>query len=344
MENSIFAVGSFSKSSLPTTEVIFRNIHAMSRDLISELNKRHKQHTKKPVGPSAQFKFPSIDFQFHVQRVGLLLQVMHGTWFSWDVHNTLGFLKCSSPSDRGLRLTYGVRLSGQRIEITSHSAHDASEERTISLGLPAFEAAGNCDGGRVQSHAIIDKFYIHLKPKYMDDILVVQHNLGTHFYDVLDLVSQNRPKRSPASPNNGFQIQYDVAFMLRGFRVDIDGPSVVLDLTSAEMTGTARNEPNLLWNFTVTSLALGLSHRSIQKRVASEFDRRFRTAYMVLDMKARSLSSSVSRNNAPTRHVLQLQISRMHAIMSPNSIGELGDLIDHIQASISILFLPVILI
>ncbi|GJJ06705.1 hypothetical protein Clacol_000901 [Clathrus columnatus] len=273
-------------------------VHAMSRDLVSELNKRHKQHVNKPKGTIKQFMTPTIDFQFYVRRVGLLLQVMHGTWFSWDVNNTLGFLKCSPVSNQ-CRLTYGVRLSDQRIKITSHSAYDISGDRVISFRLPAFEAAGNYEGGRVRSHAIIDKFSIHLKPQYMDDILVVQHNLGTHFYDVLDLISKNRNKRSPTRSNKaGFDIRYDVAFMLRGFRIDIDGPTTVLDLTWAEMTGTAKNEPNLIWNFAVASLALGLSHHSTEKRVASDFDRRFRTAYMVLDMKARSLSSPGLRGNA----------------------------------------------
>lgn len=309
----------------------------MSRDLVSELNKRHNQHTVQTAGTSARFKFLAVDFQFRVNRVGLLLQVMHGTWFSWDVNNVLGFLKSSSPSDQKLHFTYGVQLSDQKIKIVSHSSRDTSADRTINFGLPAFKAAGNYKEGHIGSHAIIDKFSIHLKPEYMDDILVVQHNLGTHFYDVLDLISQNRVKRSPISraKKSRFQLKYDIAFMLRGFSIDIDGPSSVLDLTSGKMTGTARNEPNLVWNFSVANLALGLS-RSIGKRMSKEFDRRFRTAYMVLNMKARSSSASGLPYGAqgPGRHILQLQISRMHAVMSPNSIGELGDLIDHIQVRV----------
>lgn len=314
----------------------------MSRDLVSELNKRRDQ----TAGTSARFKFPAVDFQFRVKRVGLLLQVMHGTWFSWDVNNILGFLKSSSPSDENLHFTYGVQLSDQKIKIVSHSSRDISADRTINFGLPAFEAAGNCKEGHIGSHAILDKFSIHLKPEYMDDILVVQHNLGTHFYDVLDLVSQNRVKRSPFSraKKSRFQLKYDIAFMLRGFSIDIDGPSSVLDLTSGTMTGTARNEPNLVWNFSVANLALGLSHlsRSIGKRMSKEFDRRFRTAYMVLNMKARYSSASPglpygSVQGPSGRKVLQLQISRMHAVMSPNSIGELGDLIDHIQVRMSLI-------
>jgi len=129
-------------------------------------------------------------------------------------------------------------------------------------------------------------------------------------------------------------IKYDVAFMLRGFRVGIEGPTTTLDLTSAQMTGTAKNQIGLAWDFAVSNLALALSHHSTNLRPHSGFDRKLRSAYMVLDLKASSspaISSPATSPGAMASQVLRLRVSRMHAVMSPNSIGELGDLIDHVQ-------------
>jgi hypothetical protein len=165
----------------------------------------------------------------------------------------------------------------------------------------------------------------------MDDILVVQHNLGTHFYDVLDLISENRNRRAvpKAITKVPEPFKYDVAFMLTGFRIGIEGPTSTLDLTSAEMTGTAKNDVNFVWDFSVSNLALALNYHSAGISSHPEFNRSLRSAYMVLDVKTSS-SSAVTRTDVPL-DLLHLQVSRMHAIMSPNSVGELGDLIDHVQ-------------
>lgn len=258
----------------------------------------------------------------------MALQVMHGTWFSWDVHDIVGFLRSVGTHTRNPNFAFGVQLASQTIQIGGQPNETSQAGKAIKLLLPAFRVSGNYDGSKLRSHAIIKTFSLPLKPNYMDDILVVQQNLGTHFYDVLDLIAESRKRRpSPKRPST-LSIKYDVAFMLQGFSIRIEAPTTTLALTSKQVTGTSRNENGSAWDFAVFDLALALSHHSTETRPSSGFDRSLRSAYMVLDVKA---SSFPSPSGIRPSRILRLQISRMHAVMSPNSIGELGDLVDHVQ-------------
>ncbi|KAF8577934.1 hypothetical protein K439DRAFT_1363574, partial [Ramaria rubella] len=310
------------------------NIHAMAQDLFAELDKRHRaQPSKTPIQMPKRNLYTIFEFQAAVKRVGMSLQVMHGTWFSWDVQNIVFYLRSAAADRRSPRFTFGVQLASQIIRIGGQPYEGMVEAaKTIKLALPSFRTSGRYDGNQLRSHAILDHFSLTLKPKYMDDILAVQQNLGTHFYDMLDLIAESRKNRSAPKQagTSNFSIKYDVAFMLEGFRVGIEGPTTTLALTSSQMTGTAKNEEGLAWDFDVSNLALALSHHSLDLRSRSGFDRNLRSAYMVLDVKASS--SPVISPGSKLSQALRCKVGRMHAVMSPNSIGELGDLIDHVQA------------
>lgn len=310
----------------------------MTTELFSELEKRQKMQSLSHRAQAARrASFPIMEFQTSVKRVGVSLQVMHGTWFSWDVHDIVGFLRSVVTNARTPRFAFGVQLASQLIRIVAQPGETTEKTaKDIKLPLPAFRASGNYDGFQLRSHAIIDYISLPLKPNYMDDILVVQQNLGTHFYDVLDLISEGRKHRPSPRKTADFSIRYNVAFMLQGFRIGIEAPTTTLALTSGQMTGTSRNENGSAWEFAVFNLALALSHHSTDTWPRSGFDRSLRSAYMVLDVKASGLPASASE--ARVSSVLRLQVSQMHAVMFPNSIGELGDLIDHVQVCEGISF------
>lgn len=307
----------------------------MTHDLVLEINKRKKRSLPRPGSPiNRRALSPILDFHVVTKRIGLLLQVMHGTWLAWDVHEAMVYSRKFPGNLRYPGFTFGVQHAGQLIEIGGRSdIPDAARKKSLKIALPAFRASATYDGVQLKSHAVIDQFSVTIKPSYIDDILAVQQNLGTHFDDLLDLIAQNRKKRSPskAPEKSPLSIKYDLAFMLRGFRIGIAGPATRLDLTSTEMTGTARKDTGFAWNFAVSNLALALSHRLVDTRPHRDFDRKLRSAYMVLDVKANSYPNSSASPNEHDLQVLHLLVGRMHAVMSPNSIGELGDLIDHIQ-------------
>ena len=303
----------------------------MIKELFAELERRQKvQPPTHKAQAARRTPFPIIEFQTLVKRVGMSLQVMHGTWFSWDVHDIVGFQRSVAANTRIPRFAFGVQLASQLIRIGAQPGETMGKTaKIIKLPLPAFRASGNYDGSQLRSHAIIDYVSLPLKPNYMDDILVVQQNLGTHFYDVLDLISEGRKNRSSPKKPSTLSIRYNVAFMLQGFRIGIEAPTTTLTLTSGQMTGTSRNENDSAWDFAVSNLALALSHHSTDTWPRAGFDRSLRSAYMVLDVKASGLPSTSTGERVS--RVLRLQVSRMHAVTFPNSIGELGDLIDHVQ-------------
>jgi hypothetical protein len=315
----------------------------MTHDLISEVNTRNKSSNRRPMSPNSRPSlYPVIDFHVAIKRAGLLLQVMHGTWLAWDIHDVIIYSRRLSGNIRYPGFTFGVQQSGQWIQLGERSSvADGGQRKAIKVALPAFRASGTYDGVQLKSYAVIDQFSVTIKPTYVDDILAVQQNLGSHFDDLLDLIAQNRAKRLNPRKADGsrMSLKYDVAFMLRGFRVGIAGPTTRLDLTSVEVTGTARNDAGLAWNFTVSNLALALSHRLVDTRPRREFDRSLRSAYMVLDVKGSSHSRFSKSADEKSLQDLHLQMGRMHAVMSPNSIGELGDLIDHIQVRFQIFYL-----
>jgi len=310
----------------------------MTQELLVELDKsKVADAPKSPISNKARSPLSVLDIQISTKQVGLLLQVMHGTWFSWDVYDVLTYVRKSSGSLRFPGFLFGVQLASQTIEIGERFNLPDSPGKSIKLHLPAFRTSGTFDGMQLKSHAVLESFSLPLKPNYVDDILAVQQNLGTHFYEFLDLVTKNRGKRISATKNVErlpVAFKYDVAFMLRGFSVSLAGPTSILDLMSEKMIGTAKNDVGLSWNFGVSELALALSHQMSMKRPQHEFDRNLRSAYMVLDVRASSLPlHAKSLSTEGHEELLHLQMNKMHAVMSPNSVGELGDLIDHIKVN-----------
>ena len=71
-------------------------------------------------------------------------------------------------------------------------------------------------------------------------------------------------------------------------------------------------------------LSLSLSPVLVDKRPSELKDLDIRSAFVSIDLNAEL-----------SEETLSLMISKLHAVMSPSSLGELGDLIDYVQVSIS---------
>lgn len=87
----------------------------------------------------------------------------------------------------------------------------------------------------------------------------------------------------------------------------------------------------ILWNARCSSISLSLAHHSSHV-AASEFDRKFRSAYMDVEFELNNATTSPS-SDADDAH-FNLKIIRIHAVMQPAAIGELGDLVDYVQVRI----------
>jgi hypothetical protein len=259
---------------------------------------------------------------------------MHGTWLSWDLLNCVAFVR-NKPTNRG-QLSCGLQLASQIIRLSTKLNPQEAAESAVKIALPSFRASGDYGNSRAVASVIVDLFTLTLKPHYMDDILVVQQKFGSDFNDLVDLFGANRSRPSSAvlakPPRPLHPFRYDVSVQLQGFTIGIEGPTSIQYLESSVVQASFRNSDStnlLLWEVTVVNLALSLAHRSLN--ISTNFDRASRIAYTVLDL---SVDNKAVSTQGGEEH-LNIRVSKVHAMMMPAAIGELGDLIDHVQVRLS---------
>ncbi|OBZ68137.1 hypothetical protein A0H81_11867 [Grifola frondosa] len=89
-----------------------------------------------------------------------------------------------------------------------------------------------------------------------------------------------------------------------------------------------RKQYRSVWQVKLSDLALSLASRS---GLHKTFDRDRRSAFVTMDFEA-----SMGRQATGSGQQLQVSIAKVHAVMQPSSIGELGDFVDHLQAEVLI--------
>lgn len=275
--------------------------------------------------------------QLSVKLSEVTLQVMHGTWIAWRLYDSVLFVKDSDASVSAL--DFGVDLTSQMIEISSnlHEGKDGQSQPSIRLPLPHFTLSGRYSLRCVQASAAIGYFAVSLKPQYVDDILAVQQKFGSDFVDILQLFAENRTS-SASKLEKPDEVKSSLALKatakLEGFAIALEGPSSTQYLNCAVIEGHVSKEtgPDVLWDARCSSISLSLAHHSTLP--ASSFDRKIRSAYMDIEFDVNN--TRPAKFLAEDQH-FNLRIIRIHAVMQPASIGELGDLVDYVQVSNSIL-------
>ncbi|KIO30014.1 hypothetical protein M407DRAFT_5858 [Tulasnella calospora MUT 4182] len=161
----------------------------MVRDLFAELER------PPPARIQLQTSTPSKKHTYKVdvslKRAQILLQVMHGTWLSWEISDT--FAQSQGQHSEFLSLTFAVDLASQVIDIISQQT-DTSPESAIRLPLPRFGASGNFSPRQLMSSVVLGRFDVKIKPQYVDDILAIQQKFGSDFAELLDLYTQKRER------------------------------------------------------------------------------------------------------------------------------------------------------
>jgi hypothetical protein len=84
------------------------------------------------------------------------------------------------------------------------------------------------------------------------------------------------------------------------------------------------------WKLSVQDLALSLAPRTHSESGMHCFDRINRTAFVSIDFHVSTTQSSSSA------HTLDITVTKVHAVMQPSSIGQLGDFVDNIQAELKL--------
>ena len=285
----------------------------------------------KPVAIHVNALFPSI-------RVSL--QVMHGTWFAWEMVDTTAFFR--SPAAVRLKKAYsfGVQVRQQVFSISSqpHWLHGLRKRTRVKFTIPMISVQGNYDGTEVRVMVLVEFLNLIFRPSHWDTVLTVQQKFGQDFSDLISLVNEKRVVTSPKAESVPLsprlrppRIKFGGVVKAKGFRVGLEGPSSVLFLECQNIGGGMQENSGSSWELSVSDLALSLAPRTHSESGMHSFDRANRTAFVTIDFHV-----SATQSQSSSTHTLDIAVTKVHAVMQPSSIGQLGDFIDHIQAELKL--------
>ena len=309
--------------------------------LVSEL----RQAPSTQSSPTnTQLKLPTTHLQFSVGSCGVFFHVLPGTWLSWELFDTLAYLKLGVGTVKSRRVSssFGLRFSSQCVSIASYSKggrpEDAPEKgRRLKVGLPSITATGTYENHGIHVLVSAGFFSITVKPSYWDTVLSVQQKFGNDFNDLLHVIADARARKPPsqkldvlpASPSQ-WTLQSG-SFKAKGFRIGLVGNSSTLLFECQDIAGGLKGGEGKgkgrSWQLNVTGLALSLAPRSFAVMKSVEFDGNRRSAFVIIDCK-------VEVDHATAQKFLRIKLCKINAIVQPSSIGEIGDFVDHLQVSV----------
>jgi hypothetical protein len=299
-------------------------IEATVKELLSELHKA----PSKPLSPTpsrSTQRSPTLHLNGQIESFGVSLQVMHGTWLSWRLNNVIVYLK----SLGALKKVFGLRLASQIFSITAKSnTQDVTSSKKLKVEFPSLSLCGDYDGSHIQTIALVDFLEFKVKPVHWDTLLAVQQKFGQDFNDLVMLVQETRSSAPVQKPSHrGSKWKYAGFLKMRGFRIGLEGLSSTFYLECFDISGSINNLSRRNWSLTLTDLALSLAPKATVEPGNSVFNRHRRSAFVIIDFEVKGEDGT----NEVLNNILQIAVTKIHAVMQASSIGEVGDFIDHLQ-------------
>jgi hypothetical protein len=166
-------------------------------------------------------------------------------------------------------------------------------------------------------------------------LLAVQQKFGQDFNDLVALMQMTRRKSSLAEKprvKKQMTFKYGAYMKMRGFRIGLEGLSSTIYLECQDINGGISNTKEWAWEIGLSDLALSLAPRRNRRQVTT-FDRNPESAFVIIDFNI----SAVNKEPLFEQNI-QISISKIHAVMQPSSMGEVGDFIDNLQVIASTFF------
>ena len=313
-------------------------IEATLQALLSELHRsplKELQRTTSIASPRS----PTFQLHGKLSYVGVSLQVMHGTWLSWEANSTMGYLK-SNKASPDTEYTFGLQVQSLALTIsTKPYPGDVDPGMRVKLVLPPVSAAGRYNGTICHTVTLLEFVELKVKPSHWDTLLMVQQKFGQDFNDLVTLVQETRRRRSAVATSNPVNNQESTiihkGFMkTRGFRMGFEGRSSTIYLECLDIIADIDGQDGLAWKFTLSDLAFSLAPRTASDKHHLGFKRNHRSAFVSVDLEA-----SAKKKHAEEGFITTVDISgtKIHAVIQPSSIGEVGDFVDHLQVTVGLL-------
>ncbi|KAG6911117.1 hypothetical protein DXG01_003857 [Tephrocybe rancida] len=306
-------------------------IEATVKALLSEL----RRTPNKPSSPRLQRSSsgrPSFQVQGGLSHVGIALQVMHGTWLSWEANSLTAYINSSNAPIPGY--AFGLQIASVTLSISSKpNARNEEPGTRVKLMLPPLSATGRYDRAGIHTIVLIDFVELKVKPSHWDTLLVVQQKFGQDFHDLVTLVQETNVHRTtPEAPNTSRNPQvpllYSAFVKMRGFRIGLEGPASTVYFECLDISGGINNSTGLTWNVGLSDLAFSLASPAASRPSHPGFDRNHHSAFVIIDFKIDARNELL---DGTTSTMIQVLVTKMHAVTQPSSIGEVGDFIDHLQ-------------
>ncbi|KAI0093075.1 hypothetical protein BDY19DRAFT_882324 [Irpex rosettiformis] len=301
------------------------------QDLLSELHESNSPTTKKPIRPAEHSSPTSLQVDVKIASFRVSLQVMRGTWLSWEMGNILAYAQHSYGFNAKRTLSFGLQVGKQVFVISSKdNASDPLPNVRVKIPLPTFSFTCHHNRGRIEGLALIEMFSASVKPSHWDTLLTVQQKFGKDFSDLVSIIEETRGKTPSIKKekSSGSSSRYRIMGRMKGFRLGLESGLSILLLECDHIGGSVSNDPTLQWYVEMADLALSLAPRDTIMKPSQLFDRDHRTAFV-------SINAKVEMGKRDDRPFMKFVVSRTHAVMQPSSIGELGDFVDRLQAEIS---------
>ena len=305
-----------------------RAYNATFKGLLSEME-RPGQTLTTPSATSSTLK--DLDVQATLETLSVSLHVMHGAWFAWSIYDSLAF----GHTLNAQTLSYGVHIASQAISISSTDLigpKGSDGTPAVKLELPPCRLSGVLEGTRIHAFLLVNEFKLMLKPKYVDDILTIQQKFGSDFNDLVDLISGSRTnlRKKAVVPYTSLSLLLDI--QSKGFSIGLRGPSSVQYLEAPMIKASIRimDSRQLRWLVEAKGLKLSLMHDRAINTPSDTSPKPYISAYMTLDCTAHNETFPVAGDATDPQH-LTIKVDRVHALMMPAAISELGNLIDHVQ-------------
>ncbi|KAG8827640.1 hypothetical protein FRC19_001885 [Serendipita sp. 401] len=280
----------------------------------------------------------TLEIQAHIAVTEIRLHAVLGVWLVWSIDN-LGLVVDGNQSigSANPQARLVLRIASQALGLETWQDPDDPksllEEHSFKFPFPPAQLSARLVGSTLQCRGTFELFEIVLNANAIDAFVRASRQLASSDLDRIFTVLRRNERsniemrtEAPSPINSKFnEVRLEAQFLLSGVRLVLEGESSLcfFDIKNVFGEGTGANT----WGFKVSDVSFSLAPKGAAS--IKDFDRKYRLAYMVLDLE---VTSSFSEELDAIS--LDISVDKVHAVLQAAALAVLGDLIDSYQAEV----------